>query len=431
MAIETDVLFDPWDQAFAWATKTGEIREAVNLSGIGKVGLQLDNQPRPISGTAPVTVEVWNYDGGNPPSFKGTQLTEITSGAPVGDQFRVDYGQTNASGDPIGVGTGWIWMDAANLANQYVVDYQHFGSSLHKRNIDEEIASGATGFSPPIGELSWQPFVKATTSAFPYLPAWETQSAIDVLNWPDLQPELYGYANDVDGTTSFSIDSYANDGGGKTRLTLTNNAINQKIADSILAQAVLAGEGVADFTNFWHPVYFPAIVGNIPAGLYEILSVDNVALTLDIDLNFPGSTAAGSFQLRPFADPLDADNARWPGLAGLAIRAPGSAFDVGELFAHIDRFQSHFHNDDSHAHSSPNGGIWVTDFGGGTPVTTQAGPNYAFRSSGSTSTTSTNVNITGPTTDTNLATGTPRLGSTTRDRSRVVPVYLYGGIYNP
>lgn len=409
--------YNPFDQSFNWQSITGEQKTVALNTDINLYTVRLDQAVRPPQGGTSY-ISATYVIGGAP-------LTEVSGTPTAAGQFKVDYG-FNAETET-GIASALVWFNAADDGLAIEFDYDGWGTPFTKESIEEIAIAAATGASggKEIGELMFLPQVKSPSSIFPYLQAWEEQLTIDVLNWPQLQPSLSSYVGNIDGTTSFSIDSYADNGGGKTRLTLTTNAINQKLADSIFAQSVLKGEGTSSFTGFIHPVEFTAITGSIPIGIYEVIGCDPTGpLTIDIDLNYPGSTAAGSFQLRPFADPADSNNARWPGLAGLTIRAPGSAFEFGELFAHIDQMQSHFHDDDSHAHSFDraiiSGAFGLVDFEV-VPVQLNAGSTTG----------SANVTIRGPTTDTDDGTGTPRTGSETRDRSRIIPVYIFGGTYTP
>jgi len=403
-----DTRYDPWAQTFSWQFLAEENQTSGALASIGKTGLQLNEAIRPPTGATPTTIEIWFRDAGNPPSFKGVQLNEV-SGTPGPGEFRPDYGFFDAlSGNPTGVASGKVWLNAADDAKDFVIDYYGWGSPLSKRVLESEFTATGSGGGPPVASLVWLPFKKTPSVNFPFLPAWEKTLLIDVANWPLLQPDLYDYVYDIDGVTAFAFTGYADNGGGKVRLTMdTTQPEVQPLLDSMFAEAVLNGNGTADFTNFIWIIEFTSTVGAINPGLYEILEVDIVTGYIDIDLNFPGGSGSGNVQARPFADPADGDNARWPGLSGLILRAPGG--DVESLFSEIDQMQGHQHGV-SFSASVVIGGSVV----GGPGLQQLAGAS---------------ISILDPTDDgTN---GTPRTGDKTRDRTKSLYVYLAGGEYNP
>ena len=99
-------------------------------------GIRLSGAP--LKGSTP-PIDIWIIDS-IASGVRITQLTEIFSGSPAANQYRVDYGET-----ALGFVSGMIWMNVPD-ATPVSCDYFTTGSPLSAENINQVVNDAAASF---------------------------------------------------------------------------------------------------------------------------------------------------------------------------------------------------------------------------------------------------------------------------------------------
>lgn len=232
-------------------------------------------------------------------------------------------------------------------------------------------------------------------------------------NWPDLAPFLRSLFGTVGSTTNFSVT--VQNSSPSTDLTFS-------AGDGAAFVLALAEEQLfhGSFANF-RTITLLSAIGTLPAGDYPITAINTI--TNKVTITTP-SASGGTGNVRYYPFRIDSatstTSARWYKIDDAVLKTVGG--DIIPYFRFRDRDQGHTHTDAGHAHSSNAIGGYATGLGGanrdgfGTFLVGDA----ATISNGSAS-------LGGQTVYSSY--GTPRIGTTTRERGMAVYKYLFGNTY--
>lgn len=244
---------------------------------------------------------------------------------------------------------------------------------------------------------------------------YPTLNASGAGSWPLLVPYLRG----LSGGTGYVVNGYAP--GVSTILQMDSG-------DPATAAFVLAlyednlyhGGNVENYTNYKTITVSTAFGTDIPVGEYNILDIDPIAYTIEIDISTSGPSAFGTIDHYPFRIKSSTTTARWFKVDDSVLMTSSS--ETIPFFRVRDRTQKHKHFDSGHAH----GGIPIV---GSPAIGTSLGALFGVLGF-LTNSASSYADLT-EAVDSGTGAGTPRTGNTTRGRGFAVNKYLYGSVYQP
>lgn len=234
-------------------------------------------------------------------------------------------------------------------------------------------------------------------------------------NWTELVPALRAIFGSVNGTTNFSITGFT-PGSPTTVLQFANNAANNAFLLALQEEQNYHGS----FVNF-RTLSVITPFGDLAAGDYAITAIDTSLRTVDITATTT-SSSAGTVRYYPFRidSATSTVNARWFKVEDATLRTIGG--DVIPFFRVRDRIQSHNHSVTTTLDNNDGSGLQIFFGGGGQGPAAGAQGRVALGNATSTS---------GNPTDSGTGAGTPRHGTTTRDRGLAVYFYIFGSTFVP
>jgi hypothetical protein len=243
-----------------------------------------------------------------------------------------------------------------------------------------------------------------------------TLNASGAGSWPLLVPHLRG----LSGGTGYVVNGYAP--GVSTVLQMDSG-------DPATAAFVLAlyednlyhGGNVENYANYKTITVSTAFGTDIPVGEYNILDIDPIAYTIEIDASTSGPSALGTIDHYPFRIKSSTTTARWFKVNDSVLAT--SSTETPLLYRVRDRSQKHKHLDNGHIH----GGVYAAL---ALALGTIIGALFGVTGSPTANTYGGAADI-GEAVDSGTGAGTPRTGNTTRARGFAVNKYIYGVIYQP